>query len=249
VRVAALYDVHGMLDALDAVLAELEDVPVDAVVLGGDIVGGPQPAETLERVRGLEVPVRWVRGNTERAIRDLDPRAVSPTAAEALEWTVERLSDDQRAVLGALPEHEVLDVDGLGRVLFCHATPCSDVQIVTPSTPEEHVRRSFDGRNEATIVAGHTHMQFDRRVDDVRWINPGSVGMPFEGEAAAFWALLGPDVEFRRTPFDVEGATATILATGWPDAESFADGGLRRPRSRTHAITWLERIAAERGER
>ena len=108
---------------------------------------------------------------------------------------VERLSDEQRGFLGSLPETVVLDVDGLGDVRFCHATPRSDEEIVTQATPDRHLRKVLARTEESVVVAGHTHMQLDRRVDGFRWVNAGSVGMPYEGEVAAFWALLGPDVE------------------------------------------------------
>ena len=135
-RVAALYDIHGMLDALEAVLAEVEREDVDAVVLGGDVV-----------------------------------------------------------------------------------------------------------------VSGHTHMQFDRTVDGIRWANAGSVGMAYEGEIAAFWALLGPDVSFRKTPFDVEAAIEALLASGWPDAPDHDEVGHRSPRSaasRSKSSVASSRVGAAR---
>jgi putative phosphoesterase len=247
-RVAALYDVHGMLDALDAVLADVEREDVDLVVLGGDVVGGPQPAETLARLRGVGDGVRWVRGNADRALLE-GPGAIDAGQEHVLAWTAARLTEADRQFLGTLPEREVLDVDGLGRVLFCHATPASDLPIVTAGTPDERLREIVAGVDADVVVAGHTHIQFDRVVDGVRWVNAGSVGMPYEGEAAAFWALLGPDVSFRRTPFDVEAAAEAILASGWPAAEEFVTENLRDAVPRDETIALFERIAAERGER
>jgi putative phosphoesterase len=248
VRVAALYDIHGMLDALDAVLHELGRERVDAVVVGGDVVGGPQPAETLERLRSLDLPQHWIRGNGDRA---LAPGADGVTGAtdDVLEYTAQHLSPQDAAELAALPASVSLEVDGLGRVLFCHATPRSDMELITPATPDEYLARAAAGAEERVIVCGHTHMQLDRTIDGVRWINAGSVGMPFEGDVAAFWAVLGPEVEFRRTAIDVERAAAEILATGWPDAPAFVDENLRRAVTREEAIETFERIAQERGER
>jgi predicted phosphodiesterase len=247
VRVAALYDVHGMLAALDAVLTELEHEQVDAVVLGGDVVGGPQPAETLARLRELELPQHWLRGNGERALGVDGDRA--SRAGDALEFSADRLPPDERELLAGLPETVALTVDGLGSVLFCHAIPRDDDFLITEETPDGYIARAAEGVAERTIVCGHTHMQYDRTVGGTRWINAGSVGMPFEGEVAAFWALLGPGVEFRRTPFDVDRAARELLASGWPDAGSFVEENLRRAVTRREAIAHFERVAAERGQR
>jgi hypothetical protein len=119
----------------------------------------------------------------------------------------------------------------------------------TPGTPEERLRALLQGVAERVVIAGHTHMQDDRNVDGVRWINPGSIGMPYEGEVAAFWAILGPDVELRRTPFDVERHAEALIASGWPDAESFVQENVRAAVSQEEATTLFEQIAADRGER
>jgi hypothetical protein len=103
--------------------------------------------------------------------------------------------------------------------------------------------------DEGVIVSGHTHMQLDRRVDGVRWVNAGSIGMPYEGEVAAFWALLGPDVELRRTPIDVERTAAAILESGWPRAEGFVEENVRTAVGRDEVVPLFERMARERGER
>jgi putative phosphoesterase len=249
VRVAALYDIHGMLEPLEAVLRELEHERFDAVVIGGDAISGPQPAETFELLRELHAPTHWIRGNGERALGPDGADAINGDAEEALRFTASQFSDDERASLSSLPERVILVVDGLGETLFCHASPRNDRDIVTPGTPDERFGVLLEGVEERIVVAGHTHMQLDRVVDGVRWINPGSVGMPYEGEVLAFWALLGPDVEFRRTPFDVERSSAALLASGWPEAESFVDENLRAAVSREEAVKLFEQIAADRGER
>ncbi|TML62899.1 MAG: metallophosphoesterase family protein [Actinobacteria bacterium] len=199
-RVAALYDVHGNLPALEAVLAEVGDA--DLIVVGGDVVGGPFPAETVERLRDLGDRVRWLRGNAERElVEQPPPREAGPPPGE-LERLRAALSDEQVDFVYGLPERVELDVEGLGRVLFCHATPQNDLDIVTPLTPEERLRRILEGVTVDAVVAGHTHIQEDRRVGGVRWVNAGSVGMPYEDEPGACWALLGPEVELRRTEYD-----------------------------------------------
>jgi putative phosphoesterase len=247
-RVAALYDIHGMLDALDAVLAELERDAVDVVLLGGDVVGGPQPAEVLARIHALGDGVRWVRGNADRALVE-GPEFVDESAAEAVAWTAGELAPEDLELLAALPLRQVLEIDGVGRTLFCHATPDSDLPIVTAGTPDDHLRKLLAGVDADVVVSGHTHMQFDRVVDGIRWINAGSIGMPYEGEVAAFWAMLGPDVSFRKTPYDVERAAAAILRTGWPDAAGFVAENMQSAIPREEAIEFFELQAVERGER
>jgi putative phosphoesterase len=200
-RVAALYDVHGNLPALEAVLAEAE---ADVIVIGGDIVGGAFSAETLERLRALGDKVRWIRGNAERElVEQPPPREGGPPPGE-LDRLRAQLTDEQVEFVYGLPERLELEVDGLGRVLFCHAVPQNDLDIVTPLTPDERIARISAGLEADVIVAGHTHMQDDRRVAGLRWVNAGSVGMPYEDEPGAYWALLGPDVELRRSEYDVD---------------------------------------------
>jgi putative phosphoesterase len=199
-RVAALYDVHGNLPALEAVLDEAADA--DLIVAGGDVVGGPFPAETMERLRAEGDRVRWLRGNVERELVEQPPAREGGPPPGELERLLAALSDEQVEFLYGLPEQVELDLPGLGHVLFCHATPQNDLDMVTPLTPDERLRRILAGVSADVVVAGHTHVQEDRRVGDVRWVNAGSVGMPYEDEPGAYWALLGPDVELRRTDYD-----------------------------------------------
>ena len=206
-RVAALYDVHGNLPALDAVLAEVD---ADVILVGGDAVAGPWPAETLARLRGLEGDVHFIRGNADREIAEQTP-GLAP--AHLMEFVRSRLSAAEIDFLGSLPLTESIGVDGLGDVLFCHATPRNDEEIFTRISPDDRWRAALDGVEADVVVCGHTHIQFDRRIDDIRLINHGSVGMPYEHEPGAYWALLGPDVELCRTPY----APADIAASGWPD--------------------------------
>jgi putative phosphoesterase len=215
-RVAALYDVHGNLPALEAVLAETDDA--DLIVAGGDVVGGAFPADTVERLRGLGERVRWLRGNAERELVDLPPpREAGPPPGE-LERLRAALTGEQVEFLYGLPERVELEIDGLGRVLFCHAVPQNDLDIVTPLTADERLARILEGVGADVVVAGHTHIQDDRRVGGVRWVNAGSVGMPYEDAPGAYWALLGPDVELRRTEY---AAAETPLATRRQAAEYF----------------------------
>jgi putative phosphoesterase len=207
-RVAALYDIHGNLPALEAVLAEVADA--DVILVGGDFVMGPWPAETLERLRGLDADVRFIRGNADREIVEEDTVGLAPQ--EFMEFARERLSKEQLAFLSDLPLVERIDVDDLGRVLFCHATPRNDEEIFTRISPDEEWAEALADADADVVVCGHTHIQFDKRIGDIRLVNAGSIGMPYEDGPGAYWATLGPDVDFRRTEF----APGDIASSGWP---------------------------------
>jgi putative phosphoesterase len=210
VRVAALSDIHGNLPALEAVLADVEREGVDAIVVPGDTISGPWPAEVSDVLAELGALV--VRGNVDRLALDGGEGAIG-------DWSAERLGD-RRATAAAWPLTVELTVDGLGRVLVCHATPTSDELIYTRITPENELVRLFKDVNVDVVVCGHTHVQYDRMLaNGLRIVNPGSVGMPYEGERGAFWAVLGPEVDMRRTEYDVEAAAAAMRETGAPDVE------------------------------
>jgi len=210
VAVAALYDVHGNLVALEAVLAE---VPDDAtIVVGGDIcAGGEQPSETLARLRGLGERVRWVRGNSDR---ELSPGEEGLAPPEVVEEARSRLSEAEIAFL-----HELPATQRIGDVLYCHASPRNDVDLFTERTPEERIAFLFDGLDVPTVVCGHTHTQFERTVGGVRVVNAGSVGMAYEEEPGAYWLL---DLVRRRTPY--EGAE--LLASREEAVAEFTERGL-----------------------
>jgi putative phosphoesterase len=201
VRVAALYDIHANPPALEAVLAEIPE-DVDLIVVGGDFFGGPRPAEVLERLRGLGERVRFIRGNAERELVAPGPPLPGGPPPEALEAMRAKLSTEQLDFAYGVPEQLELEIEGLGRVLFCHATPRNDEEIVTPASSESRFREVLAGIEADVVVVGHTHMQDDRFVDGIRFVNAGSVGMPYEDAPGAYWALLGPDVELRRTEFE-----------------------------------------------
>jgi predicted phosphodiesterase len=212
-HVAALYDIHGNLPALDAVLTEVD--AADLILIGGDAVAGPWPAETLERLRGLGERVRFIRGNADRELSSELPGRAPP---EVIDFARKQLTKEQLGFLGTLPLTESLDVDGLGPVLFCHATPRSDEEILTRISAEERWRDALAGVDEPTVVCGHTHVQFDRRIGDVRLVNSGSVGMPYEDKPGAYWTLLGPDIELRRTDYEPGDIKATSWPGEWPNA-------------------------------
>jgi predicted phosphodiesterase len=225
-RVAVLADIHGNLPALDAVLSEVGAAGVDAIVLNGDLATGPMPAETLDRLAALGSKAIWVRGNADRELVAacdgvLDP-ALPDVARVPTEYAASRLESRHRDLLAGLPLCVTLTVTGLGEVRFCHATARSDTEIVLVDSPLERYRDAFAGTAEPTVVLGHTHMPFDRLADCRRFVNPGSVGMPYGG-TGAFWALLGPDVVLRRTGYDTSAAAETFrrAAPGYPDLAGF----------------------------
>jgi predicted phosphodiesterase len=179
--VAALYDIHGNLPALDAVLAELQRDPPDAVVIGGDVAAGPMPREVLGRLRALPWPVHWLRGNADRAVvmgfdGTIPPELLEHPLYAGDAWAATFLDRADRDFLAALPPLLALDLEGLGTVLFCHGTARSDEERVTTATPPERLARVLAEAGADVLVGGHTHRQFDRRAGGRRMVNAGSVG-------------------------------------------------------------------------
>jgi predicted phosphodiesterase len=214
VRVAALYDVHGNLPALEAVLSEVAKEDVDVIVSGGDVLWGPSQSECVALLRGAGAS--FIAGNCERDVLE------SP--AESATWCRDRLTPEERDLVATWRPTLELDVDGLGRVLFCHATPRSDEENLTQQTSDDDVAEALAGVGVDVVLGGHTHVQLDRQVPGApRLVNAGSVGLPCQGEPGAFWAVLGPDVELRRTEYDVERALALVRASGFPRAEALED--------------------------
>jgi putative phosphoesterase len=248
VRVAALYDVHGNLEALEAVLAEVARDEVDAFVLGGDFAAGPRGAEAVDRLRALGACAYFLTGNAERELYDPKYSVDDPAGVERLDFVREQLGPERMEFLRALPANVVLDVDGLGRVLFCHGSPRTDMEILTRATPEERLRAALAGVEADVVVCGHTHMQFRRELDGYIVVNAGSVGMPYEGRHGAFWTLLGPGIDHRRTDYDVEAAVADARAVGYPGADSEYAEMLLKPATAEEASAYFEQLALEKPE-
>lgn len=230
--VAALYDIHGNLPALEAVLAEVREAGVDRVVVGGDVLPGPMWRDVLALLLDLEVPTDFIQGNCESAVLtaiaggSLGP--LPEQAREVIEWQAAQLRPEYARVLAVWPGTIELDIPGLGDVLFCHATPQSDTECFTRLTPDERIAPAVEGLR--VVVCGHTHMPFDRMVGATRVVNAGSVGMPF-GDPGADWLLLGPDIQLRHTQYDLAEAADRIRNTDFPQADEFATRSVLHPPS------------------
>jgi putative phosphoesterase len=235
VRVAALYDVHGNLPALEAVLAEAGDA---LLVFGGDMAAGPLPAETLDRIMDLDAIA--IRGNADRELLN----EALPSGGLIDEWVGAQLDDRHREFIAGLPEQVELEVEGVGRVLFCHGSPRSDEEMILKTTPDEWLREMLAAVEADVVVCGHTHMQFDRRIDGWRVVNAGSVGLAY-GAPGAHWLALGPDVEHRRTPYDNDSFADQVEKLEWSIAERFAEENIRNVPSEKEALEFFENVAAE----
>ncbi|MFD5795348.1 metallophosphoesterase family protein [Streptomyces diastatochromogenes] len=237
-RLAVLSDIHGVLPALESVLAEPEVAAADGIVLTGDITAGPQPSEVLDLLRSLGDRVRWVGGNADRELveyrrgeRTEIPDPIGPFAAQAL-------SEEQVDFLAALPRTLTLRVRGLGKVLFCHATPRDDEEVVlVDSRPERWAEVFTDlAPGTGTIVCGHTHMPYVRLAQGRLVVNPGSVGMPY-GRPGAHWCLLGPGADLRVTSYDIPAAITRLTAEcAYPDIAEWADFYLNSRVTDTEAL-------------
>lgn len=232
---AALYDIHGNLPALEAVLADIRAAGVDDVVIGGDVVPGPMPRECLALLRALDMSTLFVRGNGDRSIleaRTGDPLAYVPPAFRGVvQWTAEQVSGSDARWMATWPAAVTVHMDPFGPVFLCHATPRNDTELFTRRTPDEKLHPVFAGIGAPLVVCGHTHMQFDRQVGDTRVVNAGSVGMPF-GKPGAYWLLLDHEgVHLRCTEYDLAAAAERVRATAYPQADAFATGSLLTPPS------------------
>ncbi len=233
-RVAAIYDIHGNLPALEAVLRDIRQADVDLVVVGGDVVPGPMPIETLTCLLDLDIPARFIQGNGEcdvlAQMAGTEINHVPEQFRDVVRWAGERLDPEHQRELASWPETLQLAIREVGDVLFCHATPHSNTEIFTRLTPSERLLSIFEGINVPLVVCGHTHMQFDRTVGAVRVVNAGSVGMPF-GDPGAYWLLLDPEVQLRCTTYDLAQAAQRIRATRYPQAHDFAARNVLAPPS------------------
>jgi predicted phosphodiesterase len=247
-RLAALYDIHANLPALEAVLQDIRQAEVDHIVVGGDVFPGPMPRETLACLLDLDIPVRFIHGNGDREVlahmAGIETewfRTAPEQWREPVRWTAQQLHPGHERLLAGWPTTCRVEIGGLGEALFCHATPRSDTEVFTRLTPEDRLLSIFKELKAPLVVCGHTHMQFDRTIGPVRVVNAGSVGMPF-GEPGGYWLLLGPDVQLRHTPYDLTKAAERIRDTKYPQAHDFAARNVLQPPSEGEMLEAFARV-------
>jgi len=223
-RLAALYDIHGNLPALEAVLAEARDAGVDRLVVGGDVFPGPMAVEAFHLLHDLELPVSFIRGNCDRNLIEIARSGTSKDLPDAFvplfQWQAAQLNASELDVIATWPLTTQIEASGVGAVLFCHATPRDDNEIFTESTPIEQISSAFAKLDARTVICGHTHRQFERTIGDVRMINAGSVGMPGNRKDAE-WLLVADRIELRRTSYDLGAAAERMRRTTYPGLEQF----------------------------
>ena len=237
--VAVLSDIHGVAPALDAVLGDPALLAADHIVVTGDLASGPQPIDVLDRLVTLGGNVTMIRGNADRELVSLARGEPIEIPDDVSSWATHQLGEHHVDLLAGLPETVTLDIDGFGPVLFCHATPRSDSDVVlVDSSVGRWTSASAAVADEVgTVVCGHTHMPFMRLVDRRLVINPGSVGMPY-GRAGGHWALLHDgSTTFHRAEFDLDAAVSTVIdGSAYPDREEWASYFVRAQAGDVEAI-------------
>lgn len=238
-RIAALYDIHGNLPALEAVLTDVRAAGVDRIVIGGDVLPGPMPRECLDLVVTLEVPTDFIIGNGDRETlayrRGSESGPIPESFRAAMRWNAAQLSAADELTIQRWPLTARLFIDGVGEVVFCHATPRNDSEIFVTTTASDKLLPMVAPLDASLMVCGHTHMQFDRTVGETRIVNAGSVGMPFDAPGA-YWLLLDSRPELRRTEYDLVEAAKRVRQTAYPQAEVFAANSILSPPSKQMMI-------------
>lgn len=236
-RIGVISDIHGNLFALDAVLAELERESLDGIVCLGDVAVGPQPQETLARVRALGCPV--VIGNWDAWFLDRPPPPQDDVGRKLYEITAfwaDAVTDDDRAYIRTFVPQLELPLDGGEPALCFHGSPNSYDDFIFATTPDEVVGRMFGDRRAPLMIGGHAHLQLLRRFEHILFVNPGSVGLPFSdwwpdrvriAPRAEYGIVSQEDgrlgIELRRTDYDVQALLRLALESGMPHARWWAD--------------------------
>lgn len=245
---AAIYDIHGNLPALEAVLEDIRLANVGQLIVGGDVVLGPMQNEALQCLLALDLPVQFIQGNCEVAVlAEMSGKGVvslPEQAREVVRWSAKDLRPELGNFLATWPKTLRLQSPTFGDVLFCHGTPRNENEYFTRLTPEASLLPIFDGLDVPVVICGHTHMQFDRIIGSTRVINAGSVGMPF-GPPGAYWLLLGNTIKLRHTPYDLAKAADRVRATSYPQAEDFAANNILKPPSEEHMLELFTRITVK----
>ncbi len=221
-RNAVLFDIHGNIDALDAVLADAAAAGCHGLILGGDYAYmGPAPDDVVDRLRQQPDPIIAVRGNTDRMIVLGDD-----TVAR---WAADQLGAERVEWLRLLPERETIAEH---RATLVHATPRSDEELLTPSTPDFRAEAMLVAVHTTLLLCGHIHVQYRRQVGDVEIVNPGSVGLPFDDQTTAAWAIADDGtIELRRTAYDIERALARLAAAVTHPEQALTERRLRTAHS------------------
>ncbi len=244
-RVAALYDIHANFPALEAVLDDVRHAKVDQIVMGGDVLPGPMPSETIACLLDLDIPVQFIQGNGDRevlaAMHGGETKTLPEQALESIRWNAQQLSLEHLRVIAGWPQTLRMNLPRFGEVLFCHATPRSDTEIFTRLTPTDRLVPIFATVAARIVVCGHTHMQFDRMIGSTRVLNAGSVGMPF-AEPGAYWLLFDTDIELRRTHYDLAAGASRIRASHYPQAQHFAARHVLQPPSEAEMLAAFSNV-------
>ena len=230
--IAALYDIHGNLSALQAVLHELVQIKPDLVVIGGDVLPGPFPRACLDAIKKFPYPTKYIKGNGEDGVIDANENKIDPGLPESvqhsLNWNAQKMENEQIQEISSWPKTFSLSHPILGQILFCHATPENNTEIFTKKTSADLLPNSLYSFKDTIIICGHTHMQFDIIRKGVRIINAGSIGMPF-GKSGAFWLLIKENITVMDTPYDLEDASQKVITSGYPEAHQFSEMIIRPP--------------------
>ncbi len=244
-KIAAICDIHGNSTALEAVLEEIANEDVDLIIVGGDVVSGPMPKETLALLQNVKTSTRYILGNAEseviRYLNGEEVNGLSERANEEAQWVSTLLSAENVELIKGWSTIEKIQSKELGTLLFCHGTPQSNVEIFTKVTPDEKLELLFENVDASVVVCGHSHMQFDRNIENIRIVNAGSVGMPF-GKTGADWLLIDSSIHFKHTDYNIEKAAKRILKSNYPHAESFVENNVLKAPSESDAIKMLTKL-------
>lgn len=250
-RIASISDIHANPFALDAVLQDIKAHLVDLIVVCGDVIAGPLPGRTLALLQQLAIPAQFILGNAENEyLRYLSGKPIGGLSDHSdliTHWIATQLSDaDQQWIHQWLTTWSI-QIPPLGTLLFCHATPESDTDIVTRRTSDEKIAAHLIETPASVIICGHTHMQFERTVGTTRWVNTGSVGMPF-GKVGADWLLIDDDIHFMHTDYDTQQAALAMQQTDYPDIQTFIEHNILTVPSEDEALQVLDKLSAQTTE-
>jgi predicted phosphodiesterase len=239
-RLACLSDIHGNTAALEAVLRSAEFAAADAVAMLGCVTAGPDPRGTLRRCMESPIPTYFLAGNGERAILEM-AAGNRPTEGKVDEWLVATHTSGDLQTMAAWPSGLSCRLTCGTTIRLCHGSPRSDIEVLTPATPEDRLRQAFAAVSEEVVAHGHTHLQYQRHAAGHHVVGPGSVGIPHtDGPFGARWALIGEQTELIVTSYEIEDAARLITTTGYP-GERFLKH-LRAPIPPAELIAEVERL-------